>query len=70
MDPNLRKTSGTHAPVFHAHLLAVEMNGQAGLENPEAVMEEVAFRATHISSLMEEMFETASKKDWWEADEL
>jgi hypothetical protein len=69
MDPNLRKISGTETAVSHAHLLAREMNGHGELENPAAVMAEVAFRATHISSLMEEMFETAKNKDWWETDE-
>jgi len=69
MAPNLHKMSCTEPPASHAHLLAVEMNGAGGWENPEAVMEEVAFRATHISSLLAEMFEAAGKKDWLEADE-
>jgi len=71
MAPNLHKTSCTELPASRAHLLAVEMemNEAGGWENPEAVMDEVAFRATHISSLMAEMFEYASKKDWWVADE-
>jgi hypothetical protein len=45
------------------------MGGASGAETPEAVITEVSFRATHISSLMEEMFKTASEKDWWEKDE-
>jgi hypothetical protein len=28
-------------------------------------MEEVEFRATHVSSLLEEMFEEARKHDFW-----
>jgi len=40
------------------------------LETPEAVMEEVEFRTTHVSSLLEEMFEESKKHDcFWEPDE-
>jgi len=52
----------------HAHLLVTESGGLAAAESPEAVMEEVEFRATHLSSLLEEMFEEAKKHDWWESD--
>ncbi len=69
MGSNLHKVSGTEPTVCHAHLLAIEMSDGGGRENPEAVIAEVSFRATHISSLMEEMFKTASEKDWWELDE-
>jgi hypothetical protein len=69
MDPNLHKVSGAEPPVYHAHLLAIEMSDGGGRENPEAVIAEVSFRATHVSSLMEEMFKTASEKNWWEKDE-
>ena len=53
----------------HAHLLVAESGGLIAMESPEAVMEEVEFRATHLSSLMEEMFAEAKKHDWWEAAE-
>jgi hypothetical protein len=70
MNPNLRHHTGTEPPVCHAHLLAVEMTGTNGLETPAAVMEEVEFRATHVSSLMEEMFREASRRhEWWEETE-
>jgi hypothetical protein len=46
--------------------LVTESGGWVTLESPEAVMEEVEFRATHVSSLMEEMFEEARKHDFWE----
>jgi hypothetical protein len=49
----------------HAHLLFTEPGGRVTLESPEAVMEEVEFRATHVSSLLEEMFEEARKHDFW-----
>jgi hypothetical protein len=69
MGPNLHKVGGAEPPVCHAHLLAVETGGEGALEKPEAVIAEVSFRATHISSLMEAMFKEASEKDWWEKDE-
>jgi hypothetical protein len=52
----------------HAHLLVAEMAGKAAPENPAAVMEEVEYRATHISLLMAKMFEEAMKRDEWESD--
>ena len=54
---------------FHAHLLVAEMSGPAAAESPEAVMAEVEFRATHLSSLMTEMLEESTKHDLWEDDE-
>lgn len=65
----LNKISVAKEPLVHAHLLAIEMNGQKMVETPEAVMQEVEFRTTHISSLMEEMFEAAKNRDWFELDE-
>ena len=70
MDPirqNLMgSTIGTGA---HAHLLVAESGGLILLETPEAVMDEVNFRATHVSSLLEEMFEEAKQHDcFWELD--
>lgn len=53
----------------HAHLVVAETGGLAVMESPEEVMAEVEFRATHLSSLMEEMFEEAAKHDWWEPQE-
>ena len=53
----------------HAHLLVAEMAGKPALENPEAVMDEVEFRATYISVLMERMFLETLKKNEWERDE-
>ena len=55
--------------VIHAHLLVTEAEGRVALESPEAVMEEVEFRATHLSSLMEEMFEEARKREDWANEE-
>ena len=71
MDPLLNKTSGTTTGTgSHAHLLIAESGGLVTMESPEAVMEEVAFRATHVGSLLEEMFEELKKHDsFWEADE-
>jgi hypothetical protein len=53
----------------HAHLLVAEMAGKPAPENPVAVMEEVEFRATHVSLLMEKMFAETSKQNEWESDE-
>lgn len=53
----------------HAHLLVTEAGGLVAMESPEAVMEEIEFRATHVSSLLEKMFEETGKHDWWEPDE-
>jgi len=40
------------------------------LESPEAVMAEVEFRTTHVSSLLAEMFEESKKHDcFWSFDE-
>jgi hypothetical protein len=70
MTPFPKKMSETSTGAGgHAHLLVVESGGLVALESPEAVMEEVEFRATHLSSLMDEMFEEAKKHDWWEAGE-
>jgi hypothetical protein len=70
MTPNLNKLGGTTTGTSaHAHLLVAESGGLITLESPEAVMEEVEFRATHVSSLMEEMFAEARKHDFWEMDE-
>ena len=71
MDPFLQKMSGTTTGTgSHAHLLVAESGGLVTVESPEAVMEEVAFRATHVSSLLAEMFEEAKKHDnFWEQEE-
>ena len=64
MDPFLQKLSGKTAGTGpHAHLLVAESGGLIALESPEAVMEEVAFRATHVSSLLAEMFEESKRHD-------
>ena len=71
MIPFLQKMGGTTTGTgSHAHLLVAESGGLVLLETPEAVMEEVEFRTTHVSSLLEEMFEEAKKHDnFWEPDE-
>jgi hypothetical protein len=71
MDPLLNKMSGTTTGTgSHAHLLVAESGGLVTMESPEAVMEEVAFRATHVGSLLEAMFEEMNKHDgFWEPDE-
>jgi hypothetical protein len=71
MNPFLQKMGGTTTGTgSHAHLLVAESGGLVLLETPEAVMEEVEFRTTHVSSLLEEMFEEAKKHDnFWEPDE-
>jgi hypothetical protein len=67
MDPFLHKISspvtGTSS---HAHLLVAESGGLIAMESPEAVMEEVEFRATHVSSLLEE---SKKHENFWEPDE-
>jgi hypothetical protein len=70
MDPNLHKISSTTTGAgSHAHLLVAESGGLIAMEAPEAVMEEVEFRATHVSSLLAEMFEESKKHDYfWEPD--
>ena len=67
MDPSLNKSTDTGMPPgVHAHLLVAETGGLVTLDSPAAVMAEVAFRTSHISALMEEMFEESSKHDtWW-----
>jgi hypothetical protein len=53
----------------HAHLLVAESGGLVALESPEAVMEEVEFRATHVGELLEEMFAEAKRHDaFWEPE--
>ena len=71
MNPFLQKMGGTTTGTgSHAHLLVAESGGLVLLETPEAVMEEVEFRTTHVSSLLEEMFEEAKKHDnFWEPGE-
>ena len=71
MNPTLNRLGGTTTgTISHAHLLVAESGGLVTLENAEAVMEEVEFRATHVSSLLAEMFEEARKHDsFWEPDE-
>jgi len=71
MDPFRNNLSGTTTDTgSHAHLLVAESGGLVLLETPEAVMEEVEFRTTHISSLLEAMFEETKKHDrFWEPDE-
>lgn len=39
------------------------------MESPEEVMAEIEFRATHLSSLMEDMFKEAMNREWAEDDE-
>ena len=71
MDPFLKNMSGTTTGAnIHAHLLVAEGGGLVTLESPEAVMAEVAFRATHVSSLLEQMFAETGKHDRaWEPDQ-
>lgn len=59
-------TTGTG---FHAHLLVAEMNGKALPETPAAVMEEIEYRANHISLLMARMFEDSMRQAEWGRDE-
>ena len=53
----------------HAHLLVAETGGLVARESPEEVMAEIEFRATHLSSLMEDMFKEVMEREWWEDDE-
>ena len=70
MTPRIDKLGGTITGTGgHAHLLVAESGGLVTLESPEAIMEEVEFRATHVSSLMEEMLAEAKKHDFWEMEE-
>jgi hypothetical protein len=60
----------TVSVVSHAHLLVAESGGLVTLESPEAVMDEVEFRATYIGPLLEELFAEAKKHDgFWSPDE-
>lgn len=69
MTPFENRTDRTVADAaHHAHLLVTESAGLVTSESPEAVMEEIEFRATHLSSLMEEMFEESIKHEWWESE--
>ena len=72
MNPSLNKLGGPiTGNTSHAHLLVAESGGLVTLESPEAVMEEVEFRATHVSSLLTEMFEESKKHDnFWEVNEV
>jgi len=64
MNPFLQNMGGTATGASsHAHLLVAESGGIIALESPAAVMAEVEFRTTHVSSLLEEMFEDAKKHD-------
>jgi hypothetical protein len=71
MNPFLQNMNGTTTDAnAHAHLLVAESGGLVILESPEAVMAEVEFRATHVSSLLEQMFTEAGKHDcFWEPDQ-
>jgi hypothetical protein len=71
MNPFVQNMSGTTTGAnAHAHLLVAESGGLVTLESPEAVMAEVEFRATHVSSLLVEMFEQTKKHDcFWSPDE-
>ena len=71
MDPSLQKMSGaTTGTPPHAHLLVAESGGLIAMESPEAVMAEIEFRTTHVSSLLEEMFEETKRHDnFWEPDQ-
>lgn len=48
----------------------MESGGQCVLETPEEVINEVVFRATYVTALMEEMFREAESQDKWEVDEV
>jgi len=71
MNPFLQNMNGTTTGAnTHAHLLVAESGGLVALESPEAVMAEVEFRTTHVSSLLAEMFEESKKHDcFWSPDE-
>ncbi len=70
MNPFLNSLSGSIAGTpSHAHLLVAESGGMVLRETSQAVMAEVEFRTTHVSSLLEEMFEETKKHDcFWEPD--
>jgi len=66
MNPTRNRLGGTTTGATqHAHLMVAESGGLTTptLENAEAVMEEVEFRATHVSLLLANMFEEARKHD-------
>ncbi len=70
MNPTVQPMSGSGAhAVLHAHLLAMEFGGRSLRESPEEVMREVAFRSTHVSRLLEEMFREAETRNLVEVDE-
>ena len=70
MTPLVQKMSGPGSePGCHAHLLVEEAGGRAAMESPEAVMEEVEFRTSHISLLMKKMFDEAWEHDFGELTE-
>ena len=71
MNPFLQNMSGTTTGTLsHAHLLVTESGGIITPESPAAVMDEVEFRTTHVSSLLAEMFEEAKRHDnFWSFDE-
>ena len=72
MNPTLDKLGGTTmGTASHAHLLVAESGGLIARESPEAVMEEVEFRATHVSSVLAEMLEeieTGKHDSFWEPE--
>ena len=59
-------TTGTSG---HAHLLVAEPGGLMTPESPEAVMAEVAYRKTCISSLLEKILREEESCDQVEMDE-
>ena len=70
MTPFVQKTSSSGSePASHAHLLVEETGGRMAMESPEAVMEEVEFRTSHISLLMKKMFDEALEHDFGELTE-
>lgn len=70
MTPRVQKMSGPGSePGRHAHLLVEEAGGRVAVESPEAVMDEVEFRTSHISLLMEKMFDEAREHDLGELTE-
>jgi hypothetical protein len=72
MNPFPQKMLGppTVGTASHAHLLVAESGGLVTLESPEAVMEEVEFRATYIGPLLEELFAEARQHDgFWSPDQ-
>jgi hypothetical protein len=70
MNPSRQILQGTATgTIQHAHLLVTESGGLVAQESSEAVMAEVAFRTTHVGSLLEEMFKETKKHDcFWPPD--